>query len=87
MSNSLRLIISISNTDISPIHVGRHFRNFALKSRFIQKFELGKNNWSLQMNGRITKSRFIRISQSHFIFVKVALFKSLNYGAIIGHCR
>ena len=26
--------------DSSPIHVGRHFRNFALKSRFIQNFEL-----------------------------------------------
>ena len=71
----------------SPIHVGRHFRKFALKSRFIQNFELGKNNWSLQMNGRISKSRFTKIAQSRFIFEKVALFKILNYGRIIGNCR
>ena len=73
--------------DNSPIHVGRHFRNFALKVRFIQNFELDKNNWYLQMNGRISKSRFTKISQSRFIFSKVALFKILNYGGLIGHCR
>ena len=73
--------------NISPIHVGRRFRIFALKSRFIQNFELGKNNWSLQINGRISKSRFTKISQSRFIFAKVALFKILNCGGIIGHCR
>ena len=73
--------------DNSPIHVGRRFRNFALKSRFIQNFELGKNNWSLQINRRISKSRFTKISQSRFIFVKVALFKISNYWGIIGHSR
>ena len=86
-------------THISPIHVGRHFRKFALKSRFIQNFELKQkfhrmlyfskvrfiqnfelwgNNWSLQINGRITKSRFIKISQSRLIFAKVALFKKFE---------
>ena len=74
-------------TCISPIHVGRRFRKFALKSRFIQNFELRKNNWSLQINGWISKSRFTKISQSRFIFAKVALFKILNYGGLIGHCR
>ena len=67
--------VSSVKWDISPIHVGRRFRIFALKSRFIQNFELGKNNWSLQINGRISKSRFTKISQSRFIFAKVALFK------------
>ena len=67
--------------------MGRHFRNFALKVRFIQNFELDKNNWYLQMNGQISKSRFTKISQSRFIFSKVALFKILNYGGLIGHCR
>ena len=67
--------------------MGRHFRNFALKVRFIQNFELDKNNWYLQMNGQISKSRFTKISQSRFIFAKVTLFKILNYGGLIGHCR
>ena len=78
---------SFLKSDISPIHVGRRFRIFALKSRFIQNFELWKNNWSLQMNGWITKSRFIKISQSCFIFAKVALFKISKYWGIICHCR
>ena len=58
--------------------MGRRFRIFALKSRFIQNFELGTNNWSLQINGRITKSRFIKIFQSRFNFVKVALFQKFE---------
>ena len=84
--NSLQLLW-LTFSYISPIHVGRHFRKFALKSRFIQNFELGKNNWSLQINGRISKSRFTKISQSRFIFAKVALFKISKYWRIIGHCR
>ena len=85
--HSLLYLLALIFAHISPIHVGRRFRKVALKSRFIQNFELGKNNWSLQMNGRISKSRFIKIFQSRFIFVKVALFKISNYWRIIGHCR
>ena len=58
--------------------MGRHFRNFALKVRFIQNFELGKNNWYLQMNEEEFELLKFRITEFRFIFVNVALFKKFE---------
>ena len=54
------------------------FRFIFVNVALFKKFELWGNNWSLQINGQITKSRFIWTSQSCFIFVKVALYKKFE---------
>ena len=46
------------------------FRFIFVNVALLKKFELWRNNWSLQINGRIIKSRFIWISQSRFIFCR-----------------